>query len=124
MTTLHDIATAMAPNNAAIHELAQQADSLLLDIQNQRGHNGCDGSWHITAEPRTTGGNSMILMFYIAIHNISDQTIDTLARRLPRYDQQRSKPDELLYFECRNSNEGLAIWINLVDDTDTGENAA
>lgn len=124
MTTLHDIATAMAPNNAAIHELAQQADSLLLDIQNQRGHNGRDGSWRITAEPRPTGGNSMILMLYIAIHNISDQTIDTLARRLPRYDQQRSKPDELLYFECRNGNDGLAIWINLVDDTDTGETAA
>lgn len=124
MTTLHDIAAALAPNNAAIHELAQQADSLLLDIQNQRGHNGRDGSWQITAAPRLTGGHGPTLMVYLDIHNLSDSAIHQLARRYPRYDTRSSKADELLMFDCRNGNSALAIWTRLIDDTDTGENAA
>lgn len=124
MTTLHDIATAMAPNNAAIHELAQQADSLLLDIQNLNGHNGRSGYHTITRAPKITGGSSPTLMAHITVHNVSDQSIHALARRYPRYHEHRSKPDELLIFECRNRINALAIWISLADDTDTGENAA
>lgn len=112
------------PNYAAnLQSLITSADEFLLDVQNQTGHNHLASHYRITKPPRAYS-HGRDVMIDVEIHNLSCLQLHLLGQQRPHYLALNRQAGEMVAFSTPDGIHQLSLWVTLIDDADTEENAA
>jgi len=108
---------------ANLQSLITAADEFLLDAQSQTGHNHLPSHYRITKPPRAYS-HGRDVMIDVEIHNLSCLQLHLLAKQRPHYMALDRQAGEMVAFRTPDHIHQLSLWVTLIDDADTEENAA